>query len=467
MKRTASFFVKASVAGVAVVVILAVGMGFAIRRFERLASAQVAHVHVEEAQINSAARLRWSGELLVSVGRGYLLSGSPSLLAKLHTTETSFDHDLAELRTGPLTTAITDLVGEVERAAERFRRVQKQLVDERGRSTIEDVIRRFEGELLPLQREVERSLNRLVVHKETALQDVYQQAEVDRGRVARQMYGLLAVLVFVGLAVTWFSARRLHQSHRAEEQALERARRALVARDELMGVVAHDLRTPLGAITMKAALLRRKAPSDDSREKARSIENVAIRMEFLIKSLLDMAAMDGGRFSIAPELFDVDGVVRDTVDMFDSPAASKQIRLEHANDDPGLTVHGDRERILQVLANLVGNALKFTPRGGTVRLRVEHKDGTALFSVSDTGPGVSKESAPHVFQRFWKDDRGGQGGTGLGLFIAKGIVEAHGGRIWVESEPPHGATFHFTLAVGESRRPTPRPAVAEESAAAP
>jgi signal transduction histidine kinase len=465
MERTASVFVKASVAGVGVVLILAVGMGFAIRSFARLASAQMAHVHVEEAEINTAARLRWSGELLVSVGRGYLLSGNPDLLAKLRTTETSFDHDLVELRTGALTPTMTDLVAEVERTAERFRRVQRELVDDRGRSTIEDVIRRFEGELLALQREVERSLNRLLVRKEAAIQDVYKHAELNRGRMVRQMYGLLSVLTLVGLAVTWLSARRLHQSHRTEEQALKRARRALAARDELMGVVAHDLRTPLAAITAKAALLRREAPSEDSRKQARSIENVAIRMEFLIKSLLDMAAMDGDRLSIAPELFDVDGVVHDTVDMFDGPADSKQIRLEHADADPGLTVHGDRERVLQVLVNLVGNALKFTPRGGIVRLAVEHNDGKALFSVSDSGPGVSRESAPHVFERLWKDDRGGQGGTGLGLFIAKGIVEAHGGRIWVESEPPHGATFYFTLPVGESRRPTPRSPVAEEGAA--
>jgi signal transduction histidine kinase len=463
MQQTASFFVKALVAGVAVVVILAVGMGFTIRRFERLSAAQVANVHVEEAEINAAARLRWSGELLVSVGRGYLLSGNTALLAKLHATESSFDRNLGELRAEALTPAITGLVGEVERAAEQFRRVQKNLIAERGQSTVENVIARFEGELLPLQGEVERSLNQLLAYKEAALQDVYHQAEVSRDRVARQMYGLLGVLVCVGLAISWFSAKRLNQAHRSEEEALESARKALAARDELLGVVAHDLRTPLGAITTKAALLRRTTASEDSRRQARSIENVAIRMEFLIKTLLDMAAMDGGHFSIAPELFDVGGVVRDTLDMFDGFAASKQIRLEHAKGD--LTVYGDRERVLQVLANLVGNALKFTPRGGTVRLGVEREDGAALFSVSDTGPGVSRESGPHVFERFWKDDRGGQGGTGLGLFIAKRIVEAHGGRIWVESEPPHGAIFRFTLPISESQQPTPRAPAAEQSAA--
>jgi len=108
----------------------------------------------------------------------------------------------------------------------------------------------------------------------------------------------------------------------------------------------------------------------------------------------------------------------------------------------------DRERVLQVLSNLLGNALKFTPPGGRIRVDVERQDRmTARFTVADTGPGVLEQDAPHVFERYWKHETEGKKGTGLGLFIAKGIVDAHGGRIWVEGEPGRGATFRFTLPV--------------------
>ena len=105
----------------------------------------------------------------------------------------------------------------------------------------------------------------------------------------------------------------------------------------------------------------------------------------------------------------------------------------------------DRHRLLQVLSNLLGNAIKFTPVGGTVRLDVVQRAAEVVASVSDTGPGISPEELPHVFDRFWHAGRRRGGGAGLGLAIAKGLVEAHGGRIWVESLPGRGTTFSFSL----------------------
>jgi signal transduction histidine kinase len=139
------------------------------------------------------------------------------------------------------------------------------------------------------------------------------------------------------------------------------------------------------------------------------------------------------------------------------------VRLEQSVADAGLAVLADRERVFQVLSNLVGNALKFTPSGGRVSLSVEQQGATVRFAVCDTGPGIPPVSLPRVFDRFWTETPGKKG-TGLGLFIAKGIVDAHGGRIWVESELGHGATFAFTLPLvdpGTQQVPStwmPRPA---------
>src|SRR5690606_32701216 len=110
-------------------------------------------------------------------------------------------------------------------------------------------------------------------------------------------------------------------------------------------------------------------------------------------------------------------------------------------DTVPILVHADRERIQQVLSNLLGNALKFVPRGGEIHLAIEPCDGMARFAVADTGPGIAPEHLPNLFDRFWTNDTAGSKGTGLGLFIAKGIVEAHGGQIWAVSEPGLGATF--------------------------
>jgi signal transduction histidine kinase len=449
MKRPTGFLIKGMVAGVAAILILGAGLVFSVRRFESVSTAQVTHVRLKENEITAVERLRWSGELVVSVGRGYLISGDTEPLEKLRAAEATFDRNVIGLHSEELSPAEQRLVGDVELSARAFMNAQKELLAERAHADPATIRRRFEDELLPRRRQLERSLNALVAEKEAQIQDVYRQATMERGRLANRLYILLAVLVLVGLAVTWFFARRLEAAHRKEAEALQTARRALVARDELMGIVAHDLRNPLGAITLKAGVLRQRGESQQTRDKAASIEAVAQRMEHLIKGMLDVATIEAGRFSVTPAPCDVAGLIREAVEMFEGLSASRQIQLEPGDGTGGLTINADRERVLQVLSNLLGNALKFTPPGGRVRVGVQRQGAMAHFTVSDTGPGVAAPDAPHVFERYWKRETKGQKGTGLGLFIAKGIVDAHGGRIWVEGEPGRGATFAFTLPVVE------------------
>jgi signal transduction histidine kinase len=147
---------------------------------------------------------------------------------------------------------------------------------------------------------------------------------------------------------------------------------------------------------------------------------------------------------VSPDRCSVDDLLKEITDRFGALAVSKHVTLDHSGL-PGVNVCADRERVLQVLANLVGNALKFTPSGGRVEVAATNTSSGVCFSVSDTGSGIAPDHVPHVFDRFWKHEAGGKRGTGLGLFISKGIVEAHGGRLWVESEPGHGATFRFDL----------------------
>jgi signal transduction histidine kinase len=443
-------------AGAAVILMFAAGMAASVHRFEALSTAQVLELRAREYGLTLAERLSWSGELIVSSGRGYLISGQPEMLERLHQAESTFDGSVRELRNEPLTPREKELVGEVERSVATFRRIQQDILAARANVDPEILIRRFELELLPLRRELEGLRDRLVDANNVELERLYRQSEIDRRHEAIGLYGFLAVLVFMSVGITWFFVKKLTQAYRTEGEALDAARKALAARDELMGMVAHDLRNPLGAIAMKAALLRRTAESAKTRERAESIENVTRRMEYLIKSMLDVTTMEAGRFSVTPTRCDVESLLHETVEMFENLAASKQIRFEQIEEEPGLAVHAERERVLQVLSNLLGNALKFTPPGGKVVLVVARQDDAVRFTVSDTGPGIPAHGLPHIFERFWKAETRGKTGTGLGLFIAKRIVEAHSGQIWAESAPGGGASLSFTLPIANAELATVR-----------
>jgi PAS domain S-box-containing protein len=232
----------------------------------------------------------------------------------------------------------------------------------------------------------------------------------------------------------------------------EETRQAIRARDEILAVVSHDLRSPLHAVLIASTLLEEfpesAAWSDRDRKQVEIIRRAADQMTRLIQDLVEVISLESGPPPLQRAPLDAAGVVNGVVDMLRPIAEERRVRLE-AEVAPGLpALQADRGRLLQVFSNLVGNAVRFTPEGGTVRLAAERSDGHVRFSVADTGPGIPPEHLPRLFDRFWQAQRGAGKGLGLGLAIAKGIVEAHGGRIWVESRPGEGATFRFTLPAG-------------------
>jgi PAS domain S-box-containing protein len=231
------------------------------------------------------------------------------------------------------------------------------------------------------------------------------------------------------------------------------AQNAIRAREDVLHVVSHDLGNSLSAIIVTTTVLLRTLPDEAANEELRkritSIRDLARRMQRLRQDLLDVASIETGRLAIEWDAWDPAAVAADAIESFAGLAAEKGLRLE-PDVSPGLPeLEGDRERIMQVLANLLGNAVKFTPEGGCVRLRVSASEEEVRFDVSDTGPGIPPEHLDRVFDRFWKVRTANRQGAGLGLAIARGIVEAHDGRIWVQSEPGQGSTFSFTLPIRE------------------
>jgi PAS domain S-box-containing protein len=238
-------------------------------------------------------------------------------------------------------------------------------------------------------------------------------------------------------------------------QLYDAAQMAIRAREDILAIVAHDLRNPLGSILLSADFLLSSSPTNERRRGRKQIEAIkrgATRMVRMINDLLDLSSIESGHLAIDRAENDVAELVDDVLEIF--TPLGRQRRIEMYGDCHscrGARVLCDRERVLQVFSNLVGNALKFTPEGGSIRLAASIMGSEAQFSVTDTGPGIGKAQLRHLFDRYWQAKETAKKGQGLGLFIAKGIVEAQGGRIWAESEVGVGTTLHFTLPLCSAR----------------
>jgi len=232
-----------------------------------------------------------------------------------------------------------------------------------------------------------------------------------------------------------------------------REQKAVQSRDDLVAVVSHDLKNPLGVIHLQVGLILRAIPLDREgpwRRLHTSIERIqhaTDRMNTLIRDLLDLAKIEAGRFAIEPLPEELESLLEECTELFHPLAGQKRISLSQQVIQPEVRVQADRERIFQVFSNLLGNAIKFTPEGGSIQLTAEPVGRAVRFAVKDTGPGIPQEQLPHLFNRYWQAKKRAQEGTGLGLYIAKGIIEAHGGQLWVESQVGSGTTFFFTLPV--------------------
>lgn len=264
--------------------------------------------------------------------------------------------------------------------------------------------------------------------------------------VQRQTFATttLALVALATLLIVLWLARRGRLLERAVVDR-EIAERASQARSDVLAQVSHDLRSPLSAITLSCDAIRRGAAADDATMK-RSVERIdaaARRMSRLVGDLLDHARLSAGHgLGMRPTDLDVEPVLR-RVREEASPDRPERVALEV--DPDARRVFADADRLEQVLLNLLGNALKFSPPGRRVRALVRPAGDEAVFTIVDEGPGISEEERAHLFEAFWQSKDARRPGYGLGLSIARAIVEDHGGHIWVDSQDGEGSAFSFTL----------------------
>ena len=261
-------------------------------------------------------------------------------------------------------------------------------------------------------------------------------------------------------AIMGIDLRRQFQKEKEARAVSERANRE---KSDVLATVSHDLKNPLYLIDLSIQAFERKhRRSEASKPEERigtdadalleevkavhaKVRSSTKHMGRLIQDLLDVAKIEGGTLTLDLRPADMGALIEEAVSRFQVLAAAKGVRLEPGVLSPGCAAKIDEDRLLQVLSNLVGNAVKFTPAGGTVTVAVRRDGGELVVSVQDTGSGIPASHLPHVFDRFWQARETSRLGTGLGLAICKGLVEAHGGRIWIESLLKHGSKVSFTV----------------------
>lgn len=294
----------------------------------------------------------------------------------------------------------------------------------------------------------------------TAYRDPAQRAAIDQPVARSPVVAPIAAgghtvgtLTIAGASVDAALAEELaRRSALAVENARLRAqlRDLTRSREEMLSIVSHDVRNPLGVVLTGSALLLRGSLPPDKGDRARrqveAIQRAGHRINALIRDLLDFSTIEGGELSLNRRPHDVGGLLSEAVDALRPTAANKSQELTTESPAKAMTVTCDRDRIVQVFANVVGNSMKFGPTGGHIRVDAIADGPLVRFTVADDGPGMEPEELANLFDRSWQAQRKNRDGVGLGLAIVRGIVEAHGGRVWAESALGEGTRVHFTLA---------------------
>jgi light-regulated signal transduction histidine kinase (bacteriophytochrome) len=235
---------------------------------------------------------------------------------------------------------------------------------------------------------------------------------------------------------------------------VQREHEAVRARDELVAVVSHDLRSPLTILLMQCGMMRSMLPADDNKANRRlstaieTMQNATSRMNTLLEDLLDISRIEAGRYSVSLQPLDVAATLEQICSMWQPLGAAKGVDLTWRSA-AALCVQADPERLFQVFSNLLGNALKFTPVGGVIEVIAEPAGDEVLFRVCDNGVGIDPAQLPYIFDRYWTSREGNPTGSGLGLYISHGIIEAHGGSLWAESVAGQGSVFSFRIPAGD------------------
>lgn len=402
----------------------------------------------------AAEKLRYLALTQGSEIRGFILSADQRSLDGFREAHDKFRQLLAQLQSHAKDSEDQNLLREIQTSDEHLHRTAAVGITMRQQSnSIRKTDRFFVENNRAVIDTITNALRAYTVKKTTHFETAQRVVEHASAKFLHSLVLASVVLFLIATGVGIVIVRTIQQKKILDQQKqnlFENEKSLSQARKETVDVVSHDLKNPLSVIKMSLnELLEQTNSSPFSAAEFRDVLKIGLRgadsMERLIHNLLDHAKIEAGRLTLEKEDWDFAVLTRNFLDQLKPLAASKglHLRFRHKNELPFISC--DRGRLEQVLSNLVGNAIKFSPEGSAIEVSVEFKDHQLLACVRDEGAGLSAEQLPKIFDRFWQVRSTAQLGTGLGLSIAKGIVEAHGGKIWVESEPGQGCRFYFTL----------------------
>jgi signal transduction histidine kinase len=402
-------------------------------------------VHEAEA----AQQLRLQCERLVAASRGYLLSGEKRYQARFRQLALEVNAALDELRVHALADPARADIEQIEKGTVSYVEAVRRAAYQRSQAGDPRAVLGVFDDLEEKRESFVQHIDAFTHRKQTAL-DASLGRSVRLARAATIAVVLTAVLaIAIGLLLAHVVRRNVSGQFERVQADTDNANRATAARDQLLAVVAHDLRAPLAAVGLGAQSLAGKqtAPAGE----LSIIIRAADRMRHLIEELLDVSRIEAGDVVLDRATMNIPQLLDDLLALFQGQAIAASVDL--ATDARAESIYADRERVLRILSNLVANALNAVPRGGRITVAAHGIDGGVRFSVTDTGTGIAATDVPQVFARRWRADRGNHRGLGLGLYICKCLVEAHGGRIGVESQLGRGSTFWFELFTRRAEQP--------------
>ena len=409
-------------------------------------------------QLLLAKDLREQEIAITAMMPAFVLTGHQDILNQIDGANRAFGATLARLYAMDATAAGRRQLNAIQDLNARMTQIGLTgiAMKEKGISTA-DVNTYFEANAKDRMRAILRALGNYV--EDTNALYHREIAHNTRGFdiIVRVLAGAIAMAVFFSAVVAALLLKLIRQKRLQEtidEKLHKRERQLSMARKETVEVVAHDLKNPLSSILLSVDLLRRKLGGQASADIARMLEIIASSaqtMKALIDGLLDHAKIESGTMALSRRPCDLDRLLHGLTARFEPIAGSKKIALgcDIAADLP--TVPADIMRIEQVISNLLGNALKFTPAQGAVSLRAHLENERVIVAVQDNGPGMSEEETEHVFERYWQARETAGQGTGLGLAICHAIMKAHDGGLWLDSAPGKGSTFYLSIPVAETR----------------
>ena len=422
-------------------------------KLRQTVAANAAGINVDPAPLVEVEHLRNIAESQLSDSRSFFLLGSKALFDKQKKEKEAFVEALATFQKQYNLAEIPDIVKRINSLVDQHQDIFDQAMGFREKQTESKIVGQFyQAKTAPLRTKLNENLDEIVnLHN----------AELDRARVRAKEAGLAAdaqiprgmtlfteaiTAIFLGMALLIVRMLRKRSFQLSERDRLvNAAKNAVLARDEVISAISQDLKEPLAAIVETADALTSSLDVGAVSDRADQIKSAVMDTQNLISDICDQKKSDMGNLNLRPDQIAIDELMDEARHMMQPLAKQRDVRLQFDAVNPPVVAYFDRERVLRVLANLIGNAIKFSRKHTNVIIKVKSDQQFVNISVTDSGAGIPEKQIPTIFDNFWQARKTSEHGPGVGLAIVKTLVEAHGGTVKVNSLVGHGSTFTFSL----------------------